>query len=73
MSTLNTNTTALLFASILLDTEQQYMTWKRFISYPAIFPFSICDVTQADMAAVSYLAMERMGEQVVFRVISLLS
>jgi hypothetical protein len=62
------NAVALLFASILLATEQQYMTWESFISHPAIFPFSICDVTQADMAAVPYLAMERMGEQVVFRV-----
>lgn len=64
------NAVALLFASILLATEQQYMTWESFISHPAIFPFSICNVTQADMAAVPYLAMERMGEQVVFRVIS---
>jgi hypothetical protein len=62
------NAVALLFASILLATEQQYMTWESLISHPAIFPFSICDVTQADMAAVPYLAMERMGEQVVFRV-----
>jgi hypothetical protein len=46
------NAVALLFASILLATEQQYMTWESFISHPAIFPFSICDVTQADMAAV---------------------
>lgn len=67
------NAVALLFASILLATEQQYMTWESFISHPAIFPFSICNVTQADMAAVPYLAMERMGEQVVFRVISPLS
>lgn len=59
---------ALLFAAVLLATKQQYMTWERFITHPAIFPFSIKDVTQADMAAVSYLAMERMGEQVVFRV-----
>ncbi|WP_061214830.1 hypothetical protein [Syntrophomonas wolfei] len=67
------NAVALLFASILLATEQQYMTWESFISHPANFPFSICNVTQADMAAVPYLAMERMGEQVVFRVISPLS
>ncbi|MGI6235047.1 MAG: hypothetical protein ACOYI6_07320 [Christensenellales bacterium] len=59
---------AVLFAAVLLATKQQYMTWESFISHPAIFPFSICDVTQADMAAVTYLAMERMGEQVVFRV-----
>jgi hypothetical protein len=58
---------ALLFAAVMLATEQQYMTWERFITHPAIFPFAINDVTQADMAAVPYLAMVRMGEQVVFR------
>ena len=59
---------ALLFAAVMLATEQQYMTWESFITHPAIFPFAIKDVTQADMAAVPYLAMERMGEQVVFRI-----
>ena len=59
---------ALLFASVMLATEQQYMTWESFITHPAIFPFAITDVTQADMAAVPYFAMERMGEQVVFRI-----
>ena len=58
---------ALLFAAVMLATEQQYMTWESFITHPAIFPFTINDVTQADMAAVPYLTMERMGEQVVFR------
>lgn len=59
---------ALLFAAVMLATEQQYMTWDSFIFHPAIFAFNIVDVTQADMAAVPYLATERMGEQVVFRV-----
>ena len=59
---------ALLFASVMLATEQQYMTWESFITHPAIFPFAITDVTQTDMAAVPYFAMERMGEQVVFRI-----
>lgn len=59
---------ALLFAGVMLATEQQYMTWESFITHPAIFPFTITDVTQADMAAVPYFTMERMGEQVVFRV-----
>jgi hypothetical protein len=59
---------ALLFAAVMLATDQQYMTWESFIAHPAIFPFVISDVTQADMAAVPYLAMERMGEQVVFRI-----
>ena len=59
---------AILFASVIIASDQQYMTWESFISHPAIFPFAIGDVTQADMAAVPYLAMERMGEQVVFRI-----
>lgn len=59
---------ALLFAAVMFATSQQYMTWESFIAHPAIFPFTIADVTQADMAAVPYFVMERMGEQVVFRV-----
>lgn len=64
---------AVLFAAVLLSTKQQYMTWESFITHPAIFPFAICDVTQADIAAVPYLTMERMGEQIVFRVNPLLA
>ncbi|MBP6974021.1 MAG: hypothetical protein KBB67_13260 [Syntrophorhabdus sp.] len=64
----DTKVVALLFAAIMQATEQQYMTWESFITHPAIFPFVICNVTQADMAAVPYLTMERMGEQIVFRV-----
>lgn len=59
---------AILFAAVMIATEQQYITWESFITHPAIFPFTIIDVTQADMAAISYLTMERMGEQVVFRI-----
>ena len=59
---------AILFAAVMLTTEQQYMTWESFITHPTIFPFIINDVTQADMAAIPYLTMERMGEQVVFRI-----
>ena len=58
---------AILFAAVMIATGQQYMTWESFISHPAIFPFAITDVTQADMAAIPYFVMERMGEQVVFR------
>lgn len=59
---------ALLFAAVMLATEQQYMTWESFVAHPAIFPFDIKNVTQADMAAIPYFAMERMGEHVVFRI-----
>lgn len=59
---------ALLFAAVMLATRQQYMTWESFITHPTIFPFAICGITQADMAAVPYLAMVRMGEQLAFHV-----
>lgn len=60
-------TVAVLFAAIIIANERQYMTWEAFITHPAIFPFTIINITQADMAAVPYLTMERMGEQIVFR------
>ncbi len=59
---------ALLFAAVMLATEQQYMTWENFIKHPAIFPFTIDKVTQADIAAIPYLVMARMGDHVVFRI-----
>ena len=59
---------AIIFAAVMLATEQQYITWESFITHPAIFPFAITDVTQADIAASPQLAMERMDDQVVFRI-----
>lgn len=59
---------ALLFAAVILATDQQYMTWENFITHPTIFPFIITDVTQADIAAMPYLVMERMGTQVIVRI-----
>lgn len=59
---------ALLFAALLIATDRQYMTWESFIKHPAIFPFEIKNITQADITTVPYLAIERMGEQVVFRI-----
>lgn len=58
----------LLFAAVMLATEQQYMSWESFITHPVIFPFTINNVTQADMAVIPYVIMERMGDQVVFRI-----
>lgn len=59
---------ALLFAAVMIAAGRQYLTWEAFTTHAAIFPFTINDVTQADMAAIPYLIMERMGEQVVFRI-----
>jgi len=58
---------ACLFAAVMLGAGKQYMTWESFMAHPAVFPFSISDIIPSDMAAVSYLTMERMGEQIVFR------
>jgi len=59
---------ALLFASVMIAANRQYLTWEAFITHPAIFPFVINNISQADMAAIPYLTIERMGEQVVFRI-----
>jgi len=59
---------ALLFAAVMIATEQQYMAWESFLSHPAIFPFTITDITQADIASTSYLTIGRLGDSVVFRI-----
>ena len=59
---------ALLFSSIIIAADRQYMTWEAFITHSVMFPFVIKDVTQADMAAIPYLVMERIGDQIVFRI-----
>jgi len=56
-----------LCAAILAHSSNGYMTWEGIINHPALFPFEIEHVTQADVAASSYLALERMGDQVVIR------
>ena len=44
------------------------MTWEEMIQHPALFPFHIDDLTQADMASCEHLCLERMGDDVVIRV-----
>ena len=46
----------------------QYMTWEEMIQHPALFPFHIDDLTQADMASCEHLCLEHMGDDVVIRV-----
>lgn len=59
---------AILLAAVLRATGQRCITWESFITHPAIFPFAIDSVTQADIAPIPYLSMERMGTQVVLRI-----
>ena len=57
----------LVSAAILQSSGKEYMTWEEITGHPALFPFSIEHLTQADIAASPYLALERMGDQVVIR------
>lgn len=58
---------ALLFAAVMRATQQQYMTWESLLSHPAIFPFDIINVSQADMASIKYLTIGKIGDSVVFQ------
>ena len=64
----NVQCVQLLSASILERSEKSYMTWESIMMHPALFPFQIENVTQADMASCNYLTLERMGDEVVIRV-----
>ena len=59
----------LLCAAIIERSGKEYMTWEEFISHPALFPFRIENVTQADMASCEHLCLERMGDDVVIRLL----
>ena len=58
----------LLCVAIIERSEKKYMTWEELIQHPALFPFSIEHLTQADMASCEKLCLERMGDDVVIRV-----
>ena len=57
----------LLVAALLEQSGREYMRWEDILQHPALFPFHIQHVTQADMAACEYLLLERMGDDVVIR------
>ncbi len=58
----------LLCVAIIEQSGKQYMTWEEVIHHPALFPFKIENLTQADMAFCDRLCLERMGDDVVIRV-----
>ncbi len=59
----------LLCAAVIERSGKEYMTWEEVISHPALFPFRIENVTQADMASCEHLSLERMGDDVVIRLL----
>ncbi len=67
MAISDVNTMQLLCASLIDASGKEYMSWEEVIHHPALFPFVICDISQADMAACDNLLLERMGDEVVLR------
>lgn len=63
----NKKIVSVLAAAILKCSGQEYMTWEEIIHHPALFPFTIEYVTQADLAAYDRFALERMGDNIVIR------
>ena len=59
----------LLCAAIIERSGKEYMTWEEIVQHPALFPFQIHDLTQADMASCGHLSLERMGDDVVIRLL----
>ncbi len=63
----NRDVVAILVQAYLKSSGKAYATWNSIMNQPTLFPFEIRHVTQADMAACEYLALERMGDEVVIR------
>ncbi|MBQ3424757.1 MAG: hypothetical protein IJH38_06140 [Clostridia bacterium] len=56
-----------MMVAVLTASDNSYMTWERLTGNPALFPFSVVHVTQADAAACERLRLERMGGDTVIR------
>lgn len=61
-------TVCVLASAILKCSGREYMTWEEIVHHPALFPFEIEHVTQADLPSCSRLVLERMGDDVVIRI-----
>lgn len=57
----------MLFHATLQSSQRGYLTWDAFVSHPALFPFTIDCVTEADMASIPSVMMDRYNGQTVFR------
>lgn len=54
--------------AILENENREYMMWEEIIHHPALYPFEIQHVTQADIASCDHFSLERMGDDVVIRI-----
>ena len=68
MTVSDVNITQLLCIALITASGKEYMSWEDVIQHPALFPFHIVNLTQADMASCEHLFLERMGDDVVIRV-----
>lgn len=59
----------LLCAAILMASGKEYMTWENISQHPALFPFAVEGLTQGDMASCEHIRLERMGDDVILRVV----
>ena len=55
-------------AAVIERSGRQYMTWEELIQHPALFPFAVENLTQADMSSCEWLCLERMGDDVIIRI-----
>ena len=58
-------TIELLSIAIIQRFGQGGLTWEDILQHPALFPFQIENVTQADMAASEKLHLEKMGGRII--------
>lgn len=59
----------LLTAALLSGKEHAQMTWSALSQNPAIFPFELTRVSQADVAACEEIKLEKSGNEVVIRLL----
>ena len=60
----------LMCVAIIERSGKEYLTWEEIIQSPALFPFRVENLTQADMASCEHIRLERMGDDVVLRIIN---
>ena len=58
-------TIELLSIAVIQRSGQRSLTWEDILQHPALFPFQIENVTQADMAASEKLHLEKMGDRII--------
>jgi hypothetical protein len=59
---------SILVVAVIECSGCNYLNWGEIIHHPALFPFQIEHVSQADVAACDRLTLEKMGDDVVLRI-----